>query len=173
TAPGVTRCTPGGLRPWPCTCCSWRRPESTCRERSSPGSVTWRASSGRCDVLNALFGELSAVASHRGWPRAPVNAGTWRGIGEALREGKLDLLGEWGDAAAVHCALFEPATRKLQIATHEAGSGAAPSLAVFHPPALRLERAIADLFAIEMVGLPRSEERRVGKEGRSAGARRV
>jgi len=105
-------------------------------------------------VLNALFGELSAVASHRGWPRAPVNAGTWRGIGEALREGKLDLLGEWGDAAAVHCALFEPATRKLQIATHEAGSGAAPSLAVFHPPALRLERAIADLFAIEMVGLP-------------------
>ena len=105
-------------------------------------------------MLKALFGELSAVASHRGWPRAPVNAGTWRGIGEALREGKLDLLGEWGDAAAVHCALFEPATRKLQIATHEAGSGAAPSLAVFHPPALRLERAIADLFAIKMVGLP-------------------
>ena len=105
-------------------------------------------------MLNALFGGLPALVSHRGWPRVPVSSGTWREIGEALREGKLDLLGEWGDAAAVHCALFEPATRGVQVASHEAGEGAVPSLAVFHPPALRLERAIADLSGIEMVGLP-------------------
>jgi Ni,Fe-hydrogenase III large subunit len=105
-------------------------------------------------VLKTLFGELPLVATHRGWPRVQVGAATWREIGEALREGKLDLLGEWGDAAAVHCALFEPATRQLQIASFDAGAGAAPSLAVFHPPALRLERTIAELFGIEMVGLP-------------------
>ena len=105
-------------------------------------------------MLKALFDELTPRASHRGWPRVEVNSGAWRAIGEALREGKLDLLGEWGDAAAVHCALFEPATGKVQIATHEAGSGAAPSLAVFHPPALRLERTIAELSGIEMIGLP-------------------
>jgi Ni,Fe-hydrogenase III large subunit len=105
-------------------------------------------------MLKALFGELPHVASHRGWPRVEVGGGTWREIGEALREGKLDLLGEWADAAVIHCALFEPATQGVQIASLEATSGAAPSLAVFHPPALRLERAIVDLFGIEIVGLP-------------------
>jgi Ni,Fe-hydrogenase III large subunit len=105
-------------------------------------------------VLKALFGELAAIATHRGWPRVAVSTGTWREIGEALREGKLDLLGEWGDAAAVHCALFEPATGAVQIASLDASSGAVPSLAVFHAPALRLERAIADLFGIDVVGLP-------------------
>ncbi len=105
-------------------------------------------------MLRALFGELSALTSHRGWSRVQVSGRTWREIGEALREGKLDLLGEWGDAAAVHCALFEPATRGVQIASIDAGSGGAPSLAVFHAPALRLERAIVDLSGIEMIGLP-------------------
>jgi Ni,Fe-hydrogenase III large subunit len=105
-------------------------------------------------MLKALFAELPRLATHRGWPRVEVGADTWRGMGEALREGKLDLLGEWGDATAVHCALFEPATAQVQIASLDAGTGVAPSLAVFHAPAQRLERAIADLFGIEMIGLP-------------------
>lgn len=105
-------------------------------------------------MLKALFGELPAVTSHRGWPRVAVSGGTWREIGEALREGKLDLLGEWADAATVHCALFEPATRGVEIASIDASSGGAPSLGVFHAPALRLERAIVDLSGIEMIGLP-------------------
>jgi Ni,Fe-hydrogenase III large subunit len=105
-------------------------------------------------VLTALFAEFAAIASHRGWPRAQVDGGTWRGMGEALREGKLDLLAEWGDVGSVHCALFEPASRKVQIASLPASAGSAPSLAVFHPPAVRFERAIADLFGIQMVGLP-------------------
>jgi len=105
-------------------------------------------------MLKALFGELPAIASHRGWPRVEVGSGTWREIGAALREGKLDLLAEWGDASAIHCALFEPATRGVQIASLDARSGSAPSLAMFHPPALRLERTIAELFGIDIVGLP-------------------
>ncbi len=105
-------------------------------------------------MLRALFAELSPLATHRGWPRVAVDADTWRAIGEALREGKLDLLAEWGDAGAVHCALYEPATRGVQIATIAAHEGRAPSLAVFHAPASRLERALADLYGIEVVGLP-------------------
>jgi Ni,Fe-hydrogenase III large subunit len=105
-------------------------------------------------VFRALFSELPAVAAHRGWPRAEVGADTWREIGAALREGKLDLLGEWGDAAAVHCALFEPATRQVRVATLAAAAGAVPSLAVFHPAALRLERTIAEMYGLELVGLP-------------------
>jgi len=105
-------------------------------------------------MLKALFAELPSVSTHRGWPRTLADAGTWRAMGEALREGKLDLLGEWGDVGAVHCALYEPATGRVQMASLDARSGKAPSLAVFHLPALRLERTIADLFGIELVGLP-------------------
>jgi Ni,Fe-hydrogenase III large subunit len=105
-------------------------------------------------MLKALFADLPRAPGHRGWPRVAVDAATWRGIGEALREGKLDLLGEWGDEDAVHCALYEPATQQAILASIDASTGKVPSLAVFHAPALRLERTIADLFGLEMVGLP-------------------
>jgi len=105
-------------------------------------------------MFRALFGDLLPVASHRGWPRVQVEGGTWRAIGEALREGKVELLAEWGDVQAVHCALFEPATRDVRIASIGTRDGAAPSLAVFHPAAVRFERAIVDLFGIELIGLP-------------------
>jgi Ni,Fe-hydrogenase III large subunit len=105
-------------------------------------------------VLKALFADLPRAPHHRGWPRVAVDGPTWRGIGEALREGKLDLLGEWGDAGAVHCAVYEPGTRQVSLASIAASSGKVPSLAVFHAPAMRLERTIQDLFGFEMVGLP-------------------
>jgi len=105
-------------------------------------------------MLKALFADLPRAPHHRGWPRVAVDPTTWRGIGEALREGKLDLLGEWGDDGAVHCALYEPATRQVSLASIEATEEKVPSLAVFHAPAMRLERAMADLFGFEMVGLP-------------------
>ena len=105
-------------------------------------------------MLKALFGNLSAVATHRGWRRFDVDASTWQAIGEALREGKLDLLGEWGDERAVHCALLEAATRQLCVASIGVSTGRVPALAVFHSPATRLERAVADLYGYEFVGLP-------------------
>ena len=105
-------------------------------------------------MLKALFGDLSSIPTHRPWRRVAVDSERWRGIGEALREGKLDLLGLWGDVAAVHCALYEPATRGVVSASIEVSAGKAPSLAVFHAPASRLERAIGDLWGIEFVGLP-------------------
>ena len=52
-------------------------------------------------MLKALFGDLSAAPAHHGWPRVAADTERWRGIGEALREGKLDLLGLWGDIATV------------------------------------------------------------------------
>jgi Ni,Fe-hydrogenase III large subunit len=105
-------------------------------------------------VLKALFGDLSPAAAHRGWPRVAASSDTWRGIGEALREGKFDLLGLWGDVAAVHCALYESSTRQMLSASLDVRAGRVPSLAVFHAPASRLERAIGDLFGIEFVALP-------------------
>jgi len=105
-------------------------------------------------VLKALFADLTPDIAHRGWPRTAVGPDSWRAIGEALREGKLDLLGLWGDLGAVQCVLYEPATRGIVSASLDARSGKVPSLAPFHAPASRLERAASDLFGIEFTGLP-------------------
>jgi Ni,Fe-hydrogenase III large subunit len=105
-------------------------------------------------MLKALFGNLVCIESHRGWPLVEADPLLWRAIGEALREGKLDLLGLWGDQGAVTCALFEPATRRIVSARLPVCDGKVPSLAVFHAPAMRLERAVVDLFGIDIVGLP-------------------
>jgi Ni,Fe-hydrogenase III large subunit len=105
-------------------------------------------------MLNALFGSHAADPAHRGWPRVAAGPDSWRGVGEALREGKLDLLALWGEADAIQCTLYEPATRRIITARLPVGASKAPSLGLFHAPALRLERAIADLFGIEFVGIP-------------------
>jgi len=105
-------------------------------------------------VLKALFADSSPDRAHHGWPRVAVGSDSWRAIGEALREGKLDLLGLWGDVGAVQCVLYEPATRQIMSASLDARAGRVPSLAVFHAPASRLERSASDLFGIEFTGLP-------------------
>ncbi len=105
-------------------------------------------------MFKALFAGFSADPAHHGWPRMAVDSVAWRAIGEALREGKLDLLALWGDVGAVQCVLYEPATRQVVSCSLDARAGTAPSLAMFHAPASRLERAASDLFGIEFVGLP-------------------
>jgi Ni,Fe-hydrogenase III large subunit len=104
-------------------------------------------------MLETLTKDLPAVSAHRGWPRVQADRRSWRAVGVALKEGKLDLLGEWGDVGAIHCALYHPASREVRIVSVHVEAGAVPSLAAFHPAASRLERAIADLFGIEMLGL--------------------
>jgi Ni,Fe-hydrogenase III large subunit len=104
-------------------------------------------------VLKALFGDLTPVPNHHGARRVSVEAALWREIGMTLREGKLELLAEWGDVDQVHCALYEPATRLLNIASLSA-SASIPALAQFHAPALRLERAIVDMLGLRFTGLP-------------------
>ena len=105
-------------------------------------------------MLKALFADSSPDRAHHGWPRVAVDSDSWRAIGEALREGKLDLLGLWGDVGAVQCVLYEPATREIMSASLDARAGRVPSLALFHAPASRLERSASDLFGIEFTGLP-------------------
>ena len=107
-------------------------------------------------MFKALFGELAIIDAHHGCARVTVDSAIWRGIGEALREGKIDLLSEWADDRILHCALYEAKTRQACVASLPITAGKAPSLAVFHPPAIRLERAITDLFGISLVGLPDS-----------------
>jgi Ni,Fe-hydrogenase III large subunit len=87
------------------------------------------------------------------WARTEVDATTWDGLAEGLARGDWSLTGLWADGALVHMALRDAGTGAIALATIAAGEGY-PSVARHHPPALRLERTIADLSGLIAEGLP-------------------
>jgi Ni,Fe-hydrogenase III large subunit/Ni,Fe-hydrogenase III component G len=102
--------------------------------------------------------EGSKVADHRPWPRLVVREDAWRFAADQLRDGRLTLLGLWGDVAAahsqVHLAVMDEEARAVAILSLDCPDGRFPSVGALHPPAIRLERALRDLYGIEPVGLP-------------------
>jgi Ni,Fe-hydrogenase III large subunit len=85
---------------------------------------------------------------HRPWPRAVVGPGGWQGAIDELCAGRATLLGLWGEPEVVHMALLgDPC--EVAVLTFECNDGKFPSVASAHPPALRLERTIRDLFGLE------------------------
>jgi Ni,Fe-hydrogenase III large subunit len=90
----------------------------------------------------------SVVPSHRPWPRAVVAGEGWQAAIDRLVEGRLTLLGFWGEPDVVHMALFDGASAEIAVVSYDCASGSFPSVAARHPPALRLERTIRDLFGL-------------------------
>jgi Ni,Fe-hydrogenase III large subunit len=87
-------------------------------------------------------------------PRANVTEDGWSQAIDRLAGGSRTLLGLWGDAGDVHMALFDEQTGDIAVLTYTCKDGAYPSIAARHPPAIRLERAIRDLFGLEGTGAP-------------------
>ncbi len=125
-------------------------PASTCRRRWSPGSST----SPRCwdeggrSTMRCLPIHRQARPpgrSHRPWPRCVRRRRRLaeRRRGSARRPtGRCSAL--WGDRRAVHMALRRRrAGRDLRRSASTAPDGRFPSVGRVHPPAIRLERAIA------------------------------
>ena len=94
------------------------------------------------------------VAQHRPWQRVEVDRDHWQALAAALAEGRLSLLGLWGERTAVHMALLDEAAGVVAVATYLCPDGTFPSVGRVHAPALRLERAIQDLFGLTATGLP-------------------
>jgi len=92
------------------------------------------------------------LAHHRPWPRAVVDSSDWIRAAKMLDEGGLDLAGLWADGATVHLALSD--TTAIAVLSLECVGRRYPSVAQFHPPAIRLERAIRNLFGLEAEGAP-------------------
>lgn len=106
--------------------------------------------------LAELIASGRIVPSHRPWPRAIVADDLWLLLTARLASGRASLLGLWGDAAAVHMAILGETAKDLVVVTKECPGGRFPSVGQVHPPAIRLERALRDLFGLEPVGLPDS-----------------
>jgi Ni,Fe-hydrogenase III large subunit len=104
--------------------------------------------------LGELLRAGRAVAGHRPWPRAVVDADAWMLAAECLTQGSVTLLGLWGEADAVHMALLDEPGGGVGVLSLPCPDGQFPSVAELHAPAIRLERAIQDLFGLNAAGLP-------------------
>jgi Ni,Fe-hydrogenase III large subunit len=71
----------------------------------------------------------------------------WTHAGERLAAGEGTLLSLWGDTDAVQMAVLHSET--VAVLTLACPTGQFPSIGRPHPPALRLERAIRDLFGLQ------------------------
>ena len=101
-----------------------------------------------------LILEGRRVERHGPWPRAVVGPAVWNRAVGALAEGRWTLLGLWGEADAVHMALRDEQAGDIGVASLACPDGRYPSVGQHHPPALRPERALRDLFGLEPEGLP-------------------
>jgi Ni,Fe-hydrogenase III large subunit len=97
------------------------------------------------DAIPALLAGFAPVGCHAPWRRFDVDAATWTAIARSLGAGEADLLGLWGDAAAVHMALRTPPAEPFVISL-AVTQQSFPSVGRFHLPAIRLERTVCDLY---------------------------
>jgi Ni,Fe-hydrogenase III large subunit len=95
--------------------------------------------------IASVLASMTPVASHAPWRRFVVDAPTWTAAAKSLGNGEADLLGLWGDVHCAHMALRTPPADPVVMSLDIAG-GAFPSVGQFHLPAIRLERAISDLY---------------------------
>jgi Ni,Fe-hydrogenase III large subunit len=94
------------------------------------------------------------VEAHRPCPRIVVDDGLWRAFASELAEGRATLLGLWGDVGSVHMGLLDEGAKTVCVVTLDCPEGHFPSVGGVHPPAIRFERTIRDLYGIEPMGLP-------------------
>jgi Ni,Fe-hydrogenase III large subunit len=105
------------------------------------------------DPFDGLTGRV--VAGHRPWPRMEVRTETWIETADRLSRGILTLAGLWGEPQAVHMAVADAeAPGRLLVLSILCPDGSYPSIGRVHPPAIRLERTIIDLFQLNPMGLP-------------------
>ena len=108
------------------------------------------------------------VEHHAPSKRAVVAPKIWNFAVEQLAEGRWSLLGLWGEPDTIHMALLDE-VRDVGVMSLQCPGGRYPSVGQRHPPALRLERAAADLFGLSPQGLP--DTRRWLDHGQWGGSR--
>src|ERR1700681_3645326 len=101
-----------------------------------------------------LMLEGRKVPQHRPWPRAMVDTSVWKFAAGELAQGRWSLLDLWAEPASVHMAIMDGQTAEIATVSLDCPDHDYPSVGLHHPPALRLERAINDLFGLTASGLP-------------------
>jgi len=96
---------------------------------------------------------LHKAAAHAPWPRVILDEAAWSGVARDLAAGRFTLVSLWAEQGAVHMALFDEKAGDGAVVTHECRHEHFSSVGAVHPPAIRFERAIRDLYGLEPRGL--------------------
>jgi Ni,Fe-hydrogenase III large subunit len=94
------------------------------------------------------------VGQYGPWLRVAVDASVWTFAASELAHGRWSLLGLWGEPATVHMAIMDGQTAEIAVVSLDCPDRIFPSVGKHHPPALRLERTIHDLFGLFPDGSP-------------------
>ncbi|HXV25427.1 MAG TPA: NADH-quinone oxidoreductase subunit C [Alphaproteobacteria bacterium] len=103
--------------------------------------------------LKEIASNSQQVDAHHPWPRAVVTDDAWQVVLRQLVDGRATLLGLWAEPRTVHLALIEEVSSDIAVFSLACKNGRFPSVAAVHPPAIRLERAIRDLYGLRPTGL--------------------
>lgn len=93
------------------------------------------------------------VANHRPWPRHVLDERGWRDLIHQLQVSEWTLLGLWADGSEVHAAIRDEEAGEIAVASLAYTDRSFPSLSEARPGAIRLERAIHDLYGLTPQGL--------------------
>ena len=106
------------------------------------------------EQLARLLANRIQMPEHRPWPRYEGDNALWMAIGQARADGAGDRLGLWADKAFVHMAVRTAEPIGAFVVSTAIRNSEFPSIGKFHPPALRLERAIRDLHGFAPIAAP-------------------
>ncbi len=111
------------------------------------------AEGGRVALSAAIAGR---APSPDGFVRLDAGDDLWTGLAKGCAAGFQDLGALWFDDGHMHMALWDSQGGDRAVVSIEAGLGVYPAVSLHHPPAMRLERAMRDLYDINAMGLPDS-----------------
>ena len=103
-----------------------------------------------------LMLEGRKIRQHSPWPRVVVDAHLWKFAAGELAQERWGLLGLWGEPTTVHMAVIDRDTAEVAVISLDCPDRVYPSVGQHHPPALRLERTVNDLFGLSAEDLPDS-----------------
>ena len=106
------------------------------------------------EQLARLLAHQIPMVEHRPWPRYETDNALWMALGQALADGAGDLMGLWADKSFVHMAIRATPPLGPCVVSTAVRNSEFPSIGKFHPPAIRLERAIRDLYGFAPIAAP-------------------
>ncbi|MDA8231974.1 MAG: nickel-dependent hydrogenase large subunit [Magnetospirillum sp.] len=93
------------------------------------------------------------VPASRPWPRFVLDGKSWRQLVERMDAAEWVLLAEWGEPDEVHAALRDEETGDIAIASRSSPDRRFFAIGQVRPGAVRMERAIRDLWGLAPEGL--------------------
>lgn len=97
--------------------------------------------------LQEMMQQGRRAGTARAHGRVIVDEAAWTRAGQRLASGDGTLLSMWGDTDTVHLAVLDK--ELIGVLTLACPTGRFPSIGGPHPPALRLERTVGDLYGLQ------------------------